>query len=260
MAPKTTLALILISLIGITACTPPQVKFSSLETLQHHIHPRRSNLPAYELTGGVWVKEQPLFINHDFDFSVAMGIPDIGPAIAAGQRKKKNEDAAALFEALPRFALHAQFNKAVKNLGQGKRLGGEVRLYGILFGNPQAHLKVILEVVKKTDAAPEGPTRFIFVTESLPLKGDNSWSAHQGDQLASAFASALPALVELWQSPALQAPTSPALDYQFSNEPTTQKGSGWIVEENEDRLLIFSKSIPKTVFSYPRSDITRRKP
>ena len=68
---------------ALTACSVWNVHFNAVEDIQRSVTPQASTLPAYDLTGGVWVQGKPLFINQDFDFSMAMALPDIGPAIAA---------------------------------------------------------------------------------------------------------------------------------------------------------------------------------
>lgn len=87
----------------LTACAANRTHFSSIEEIQDTVKPNVSTLPAYDLTGGVWVKGHPLLVNSDFDFAVAFGLPDIGPGIAAGNRKRINEETAKLFEACKSF-------------------------------------------------------------------------------------------------------------------------------------------------------------
>ena len=76
------LCFILFIALAVTSCSARQVRYGTVEDIQRSVTPQASTLPAYDLTGGVWVPGQPLFINQDFDFSMAMSLPDIGPAIA----------------------------------------------------------------------------------------------------------------------------------------------------------------------------------
>lgn len=248
--------LFFISSIGIVACAHPQVKFSNTQEIHHAVHPSRSTLPAYELTGGIWVEGQALFINHDFDFGMAMGIPDIGPAIAAGLRKKRNEEVATLFKVLSPLSLESLFNEAIKKSDKKNTIRGDLRLYGILFGYPEAHLKVILE----TNEGDDTPNRFIYLTDWLPIEGDQSWSADQGQQIKRSFRQAMPRLVKMWESKHSKDSTWPEIAYRFSNGKSSQKGQGWIIEKNGERLLILSKTIPNTVISFPRSKVKSLEP
>jgi len=77
------LRFILFLALTVTSCSSLKVRYSTVEEIQKEVTPQASTLPAYDLTGGVWVPGQPLFINQDFDFSMAMSLPDIGPAISA---------------------------------------------------------------------------------------------------------------------------------------------------------------------------------
>ena len=49
--------------LAATSCSSLQVRFSPVEDIQRSVTPQASTLPAYDLTRGVWVPGQPLFIN-----------------------------------------------------------------------------------------------------------------------------------------------------------------------------------------------------
>src|SRR3569832_2318751 len=250
--------LLLVLFIGLTfGCTANTHRFSTLDEIHETVQVNRSTLPAYDLTGGVWVKGQPILINHEFDFSMAMSLPDIGPAIAAGNRKKVNEETAKLFENLPALSLEALFQKSLDRSGLKVPRDKEVRLYGILLGQPDAHLRVILEMQenKVKTKAEEDLKRFVYVTEWIPLKGDDSWSASGGQKIIEVFGKAIPSLIEMWQSNLSRDEQSREVDYIITKGKVPQKGSGWVLAKNNKRILIRSGILRDSILSYPASVI-----
>lgn len=245
--------LILITLFLSACASQNAIRYSTLEEIQATVTPATSTLPAYDLTGGVWVKNQPLLINQDFDFAMGMSLPDIGPAIAAGQRKKGNEEIAQLLETMPPLQLDATLQKHMKDsvLMDPPR---QITLYGILFGQPNAHLKVILENSNR-QGENEKQSRFIYVTDWAAVKGEDSWASSNGQKIFESFEVAIPALIEMSRYDFSAAQRSGAVEYTVINGKTPQRGLGWILEKRNHRVLIESKIIPNTVISFPESII-----
>lgn len=250
---------ILFIALAVMSCRSLQVHFSTVEDIQRSVTPKASTLPAYDLTGGVWVQGQPLFINQDFDFSMAIALLDIGPAIAAGNRIKGNKEAAKLFEGMPKLGLQRYFDAALKaaaSRDRNKLLKNKdsVKLYGILFGQPKAHLRVILEIDGNRDEKSDKPLRFIYVTDWLPLKGENSWSSNNGQKLRASFQATMPVLIEMLMTYD-EYKESPEIQYSVIGGKVPQRGSGWVLARGNGRILIKSKDIPNTILSYPESVI-----
>lgn len=246
--------LLILITIFLNACASHNaIRYSTLEEIQATVTPGTSTLPAYDLTGSVWVKNQPLLINQDFDFGMAMSLPDIGPGIAAGQRKKGNEEVAQILEAMPPLHLDAIFKRHMKNsdsMGQPKR----VTLYGVLFGQPNAQLRVILES-KSTAGEDEKHSRFIYATDWAVVRGENSWTSNNGHKIIESFEIAIPALIGMSQDSSFETQKSEPVEYTVINGKAPQRGSGWILAKRENRILIESMEIPNTVISFPESII-----
>lgn len=247
--------LLILITVFLNACVSQNAtRYSTLEEIQATVTPATSTLPAYDLTGGVWVKDQPLLINQDFDFAMGMSLPDIGPAIAAGQRKKGNEEVAQLLEAMPPLSLDAMFKRHLKNSGS-MTPPRQMTLYGILYGQPDAHLRVILES-RSTQGEKEKHARFIYVTDWAPVKGDNSWTSDNGRKLIESFKAGIHALIPMMQDDLLNPQQeSEAVEYTLINGKVPQRGSGWILKKKDHRILIESNMIPNTVISIPESNV-----
>ena len=239
-------------LILLTTCSVKTIHYSAIDAIQENVSPRSSNLPAYELTGCIWVKGQPLLINQDFDFSMAMGLPDIGAAVAAGTRKKGNEEVVKLLQDMPPLALEDRFNEAIKSSLMNPQ-EKEIKLYGILFGQPDAHLRTILELYDHQENPGRDPLRFIYISDWRPVKGDPSWTHHKGVMIHEFFEDAIPGLIAMWQRYTPEVQESEAVKYTVSGGKAIQRGTGWVIEKKEQRVLLQSMEIPNTILSYPDS-------
>jgi hypothetical protein len=246
--------LILVVLIFLDACISKNaINITPLEEIQATVTPATSTLPAYDLTGGVWVKDQPLLINQDFDFAMGMGLPDIGPAIAAGQRKKGNEEVAQLLEAMPPLRLDVILQKHMKD-STFKNPLEQITLYGILFGQPNAHLRVILET-RNTQGEDEKNLRLIYVTDWASVRGEDSWTSNNGRKIIESFEAGIRALIAMMQVDLPRPQESEAVEYMVINGKAPQRGSGWILKKRDNRILIESKMIQNTILSLPESAV-----
>lgn len=229
--------------ILLCACSYHAAQIIPLQEVQESIVPNKSTLPVYELTGGVWVKNKPLFVNHDFDFGMAMAVPDIGPAIAAGTRIKKNKETAEL------FTEKLDLEGAIVSKGRLIHAEHPIRIYGVLYGHPKALLRIIMEFLDSND---QPPLRFVFVTEAHALQGENSWSADNGMRVRVTFEEAIPYLTSLWTGYKDGAEPNENVEYSVQAD-ATKKGTGSILSENAERIIIKTSMIKNTIFSYPRS-------
>jgi hypothetical protein len=241
-------------IVALSACTTPALHYSSLEELRESVTPQRSTLPAYDVTGGVWVTGQPLLINQEFDFSIGLGLPDIGPAIAAGARKKGNEETAQLFERMAPVALTDLVTQAMGK-GPAKTVAGQVTVYGILFGQPQAQLRAILEIHDPDTEPSADPLRFVYVSEWRPIQGNASWSINRGETVGGFFSEAVPMLITMWNAHPLPHSASEPVNVTVTGGIAPQRLTGWVLQENNQRVILESQDIPKTFFSYPASTI-----
>lgn len=253
------------TLIVLAGCATTSYRFSTVDELPSIANSKTSTLPAYDLTGGLWLEGQPLYINKEFNFGMAMSIEGAGVAIAVGMRTSKNK---ALAEQLSSLA-PLQLNERLHALLSNKRAdvgAGHIAVYGILYGQPQAHLRTVLELypsdalandnnidASETVAQKVEPERFVFYSAWMPATGDASWTANDGELLWRAFDESLPALVELIA--AFQASPDEERNaikrYSISGGEAVQRGEGFLLREEGGRSVIQSTSVPKTILSVP---------
>jgi hypothetical protein len=136
-----------------------------------------SELPSLDLSArfdeylvrdAAWVPGLPLAINRDFDFALAMSLDGIGAGIAAKKRRDANLELAQRLSGVAPLdhdallqALCAASPAACERLA-----GARVRIYGLLFGEHDARLQVVLEVA----AAKLEPALYQVVTEAHPVE------------------------------------------------------------------------------------------
>ncbi|MEO6102807.1 MAG: hypothetical protein ABIP44_04105 [Pseudoxanthomonas sp.] len=147
--------------------------------------PSSSSLPAYDLTGAVWVSNRFLLVNSDYPFDMAMAGFDFGPGLAAGQRFKRNQETAEQLRALEPMALDQAWKTALQRASnltaedrQWLRQRSDAVLFGILFGAPKAQLRVVLELPDQ---------RWVWLSEPRALEGRDSWTADGGRRLVDEF-------------------------------------------------------------------------
>lgn len=106
---------------------------------------------GYIARDAAWSAGQPLAINRDFDFGVAMSMQDIGPGLAAKRRRDGNEELANQLAGLAPLdpgALLQMLCDAPPRTTCQQLAAQSVRLYGLLWGDKDARLLVVLEVVE----------------------------------------------------------------------------------------------------------------
>jgi hypothetical protein len=229
------------------------------EELREAITPKSSNLVTYHLTGASWAGDHPILVNRDYDFSIAMSMDQIGPAIAAGNRKKANDELAAVLATMP--ALETQEALAATIRAHAGNEGGfwtsemEVALFGLLYGGTRSgssvRLQTILEVYG-TDQ-PDTPLRFLVVSDARPLDGDAGWTATNGAVLREELRAAAGELVRLadrWHS---IAGASPPGDGEVVQCPVGdgEKLPLIVLERLPARVTGTTERIPHTVIACP---------
>jgi hypothetical protein len=180
---------------------PETVRIWSPEELRETITPASSNLVTYHLTGASWAGAHPVLVNRDFDFSLAMGMDGIGPAVAAGNRKKANDEVAALLATMPALETREMLAAAIRaHAGEEGSFWSsrmEVALFGLLYGGTRSgsntRLQTVLEVFRADPAT--APLRFIVVSDARPLDGDTGWVAANGTALREELRAATGELV-----------------------------------------------------------------
>ena len=99
---------------------------------------RNSGLPACFVTGGVWVDDQALMVNRDYDFGAALGLEGLGPAVAAGARKEANASVAADLRNMPSLELGDAFSSTADQSGECRGNSAkhptDVAVFGLLYG------------------------------------------------------------------------------------------------------------------------------
>lgn len=143
---------------------PTLLPFSRLSEL--NVQQRLSN---YEIRDAVWVPNQPILVNRDFDFGVALSLEDIGPAIAVVQRRKANAALAQRLASIPPIdagrLLHALCRPSPAFDSCAQLAARSLRIYGLLFGEHDARLQVVLEV----NGAEGRPYLYSALTEARPV-------------------------------------------------------------------------------------------
>lgn len=145
-----------------------------------------ARLGAYLSQGAAWVPGQPLAVNRDYDFMLAMSIDSgVGAGLAAKKRQDENRAFAQRLTALSQIDSNALLDalcRAAPQHGCAARAGQGVRIYGLLFGDTDARLLVVLE----TRSTADEPTLHAV----LANRGDSAaW--HEPGTLQRSFARAL---------------------------------------------------------------------
>jgi hypothetical protein len=103
---------------------------------------------SYAAQDAAWVRGQPIAVNRDFDFALASAL-DIGAGIAAARRQKENVELADKLASLdpidPQTLLRSQC--AARPDACARFYGHSLRLFGLLYGQRAARLRVVLESV-----------------------------------------------------------------------------------------------------------------
>jgi hypothetical protein len=144
----------------------------------------RGAFGRYRAEGLVWVQKQPLAVNSDYDFSVALEIEDIGPAIAARNRIDANTRTVEKIGPMPELALEREFAASSRNDATMKRQYKKIRvaIYGLLFGRESARLQTVVEF---HDASNNFIFRVVYISEGRPLEGEKSWLNDNAQPLAT---------------------------------------------------------------------------
>lgn len=233
------------------------VSFLSIKEIKKRNSPAKTTLVAYDVTGGLWVKDQPLLINQNFDFTIAMSLKNIGPAIAAGKRKKGNKKIVAALTDMPRLQLQKMFLKHIESLAANKHkelFAGHIALYGILYGQPKAQLRVVMELWsnKKTRKNKQSPLRYMYVSDWFPVKDKDSWCASNGKKIRQTFFKAIPVLIKMRQE---YRPTKMKMEnmrnISIRGGASIQRMSGWILKKGNKMVFVQSKNMFKTIIGYP---------
>jgi hypothetical protein len=140
--------------------------------------PRRSQLGSatadagdrvYHLTDAVWLEDDSIAVNEDFDFAMGLMGDAMGPAIAAGQRKRANEDKAKQMAAV---ALAPATQARITELKACR-----IRAYGLLWGRADAAaLRVVIEELGEDETIT---SRRIVDTVTLPIASESGWATPQ---------------------------------------------------------------------------------
>ncbi|HEX7479172.1 MAG TPA: hypothetical protein VF331_15305 [Polyangiales bacterium] len=148
---------------------------------------------SYRGEGAVWVAGQRLAVNRDYDFGIALGVPDLGPAVAAGARLDANR---ALAAQLATAGWNTMFDARLRTVvaQSGTCAGSEasgVYVYALLFGTDHARLQVMLEIRR-----PGRSTLYLaLVSAEHPLAGSDSWTTNDAALLSAEVAAGASSLL-----------------------------------------------------------------
>ncbi len=149
----------------------------------------------YLAQDAVWLETHQLFVNQEFDFSIALSSPSIGAGIAAQKRQEANKKVGEQLALIPAVNLRQIFETSLLKC-EDRRQGPfymTVSLYGLLFGDKKARLQSMLEIVQLTDHKDHddkqefAPIRFVHVSGQKALTGEGSWTSDNGAALVRAM-------------------------------------------------------------------------
>jgi hypothetical protein len=257
---------IFFSFLHLTACSTLHLNdFSSIEEIQTLSDTNTSTLPAYDLTGGIWLKNQPLFINKEFNFGAAMAIEGVGAAIAVGMRNKKNTELVEQLSQLPPLQLNERFHKKsdkylLKNTGKQ-----QIAIYGILYGQPSAHLRTIIETYSPTTDAKDNDgehkqnvQRYVHYSNWMPISGEGSWSENNSSLLWNYFDESMVQLIDVINRDLLLETNGikrQEVNYSINGGESFQRGKGFIIDKQADITIIQSTTIPDTLLIIQNNDL-----
>ncbi len=232
--------------------------------------PAASTLDAYWLTGAAWVDGSALLVNHEFDF--ALGFADENGAmlgIAAARRLESNRETARRLERLGALDVAervATASASARRPACSARVpsGGRFRAFALLFGRPEAQLRVVWERIE--DGRVVG--RIVHLSRRRPLEGAGSWTirALLDDALDdsarlvarhiacvepepdTALRSYAPARAGVpWSVAASEASTAVQLDVVPPPQPVLR---AWPILTRSDRTVLRASSSPATVWIF----------
>ncbi len=239
-------ALVILVCTVFVGCSSQPWQLAELERVRHLAHPDQSTLPVYELTAAEWVEGQPLLINKDFNFGMAMSMEGVGVAIAAGMRINKNKGLASDLSKLAPFDLNNRWKKHAVVVNRDWR-DKEVVIYAMLYGQPKAQLRTIVEFHSTTEA----PQRFVDISAWRPIEGDDSWQSSSGFLLSTQLDQSLAEIVTLLDSDFDE--QGKEQRYTISGGEAVQRGQGYILKQSKDYVIVNSSSAPNTVIRIPAS-------
>ena len=121
-----------------------------------------TRLGTYQARDAEWVGGQPVVVNRDYDFQLAMSMHyRVGPALAASRRQEANRELAQQVEKM-RPIVPAELFAELERRCEGRcpELHAETaRLYAVLYGTETARLRVVLE----TDDPRRGSLQLVSV-------------------------------------------------------------------------------------------------
>jgi hypothetical protein len=148
---------------------------------------------SYAAQDAAWVRGQPIAVNRDFDFALASAL-DIGAGIAAARRQKENAELAEKLASLDPIDLPTLLRSqcAARPDGCSRIAGYSIRLFGLLYGQRAARLRVVLEFVGAVDGA--SAPLYVAISEAHEIT-----DFEQPNVLRSAFETEIGHIVELFE-------------------------------------------------------------
>ena len=186
----------------------------------------RERVGAYAARSAAWIPSQPIAVNRDFDFATALGT-DSGAGIAAALRRDKN---AALAEQLGQLEAIEPVAAMAHACAQERAACAElaptgVRIYGLLYGEKTARLRVLLELREATPVRP--------IYSSISAAAPVETFAERG-ALANAFAQELARALAL----STRARTSPSALAGRCAAGDGASVHGQVVEDDGTRVVL----------------------
>ena len=170
----------------------------------------------------------------------------VGVAIAAGMRINKNKELAQTLSTMPPLMLDQRWQEAAGPV-KGSLRGSSVLIYAMLCGQPQAQLRTIVEFHNEKEPAP--PLRYMDYSDWAPIAGTDSWTANNGGNIAQQSQQSITAIVSLLSKDLVV--SAPEIDYTIIGGEAVQRGSGFVVSQDDQHIVIKSTTIPNTVLRIP---------
>jgi len=246
----------LLSFLCLSSCSSLiQHQYSDLDQLKIAANPKNSTYTSYDLTGAVWVEGQPLLVNKDFNFGMAMSLEGVGTAIAVGMRKNKNEELAEKLSTIPPLALN---EKLQLTLGDIKNIHDkyQITVFAMLYGQPLANLQTFVELQPLSSLVEKNTfQRFVSVSDWVELEGEQGWLANDGILISKNIDQSLQDITQMMElyldNKNINFENHEEIKYKITGGESIKRGAGIIVSKNNDRVWVRDERLLNTLLSYP---------
>lgn len=174
----------LVVVLGVTGCCATAYRGGGTQRI-----PDLGWLDGYLVEGGAWVDGGRLFVNREFDFSLAMADEIAGAGIAAAKRLAENRALARRLRGAVATDLASDVRTVLRDCGRfcAEAARDGVVPWGFLFGKDEVRVQAVFDL--DHSAAPTGTRRVVIVdSEVRAIDGsDVAWTASAGSAVLKAM-------------------------------------------------------------------------